>query len=275
MAKSMTIDLDSLASLGKEIAEIDTRIGAASGSESAVRKRVAESFAVENAAEVEKIVDAIAAQLNKYELPVVIGVIDKLEDHLQDTFSGAADELIEERVKALTADSKEDVSGLREQRKQKNEMFKALRLLLEQQFGIDTKSVPDPKRGGGRPPGSSTGATPKKDGYNKEWLRYSIDGKERPASQNSFSSVAYHATAGCPTDDGTPRWGAKQLRTWLEEQGVKVGSAEDGGQDEWSVTLPNGKTLSARRLVEGEFPRATDEETQDEAQEETQPEEAA
>lgn len=241
--KKVTIDLASLQELGSKINEIDTSISAATGSEAAVRKSISAGFASENAEEIEKIVATLLPQFGKLEVPVLAGLLDRLPEAMLEEYEPKVKELIDAQVETATAGAKGDLTKLREERKAKVDAFKALKSILEQ-FQIDTSSVPDPKRGGGRPAGSGGGAA--KTGRNKENYRYSMDGENRPPSQNTMSSLAYYSTMGCAgTAEKPERWSTQQLKDFLVEQGVTWGLE---GDDTWQVELPNKRVIAARRL---------------------------
>lgn len=251
MAKTqqkVALDLSALENVAKEIIALDTQISAASGSEVAAKKALSQELATTHKDRVDQIVNAIIEQLNNLDLEIVIGVVDSLDDQVTETFKPAIDELLDERVAKTLAGSKEGLDKLKTSRKEKLESFKALRVVLEG-FGFEVESVPEPKRA---TRGSGSGSSGPKSAKNKEGYQYSMDGKNRPPSQNSFSSLAYYATEGVPAklnpDDTTPRWGAAQLKSFLAEKGVKFG--ED---DTWEVSLPNDKVISARRFTAEEL----------------------
>jgi hypothetical protein len=253
-AGQVVIDLNALQGIGSEISEIDTAIAAATGSETAVRKGITSGFATENAATIDGILEKLIPNLAALDTPVLAGIMDRLPDVLDEEFKPRVDELVDGLVEKATAGAKGNLVALREQRKGKIEAFKALKAILEQ-FQIDTSSVPDPKRGGGRPAGSGGGSA--KSGRNKEGYRYVMDGQKRPPSQNTMSSLAYYATMGCAgTEEKPERWGTKQLKDFLAEQGVKLGApSEDGSTDDtWEATLPNGKVISAYRYTQENDP---------------------
>lgn len=239
------ISLDALVALGQEISILDTKIASASGSDTAAKKELVNQIIAENQERVETGTEQFITALQDVPTEVLVGLVAALEDRIKTEFGEKISAFVDERYANIADVSKEQVGALRETRKALATKFKALRGVLES-FGQDTASVPDPKRsGGGRPPGSTTGSGSSKSGQNREGYRYSIDGKNRPASQNQFSSVAYYATEGCPNDEGLKRWGADRLKAFLAENGVTLG--ED---PEWSVTLPNGKVVAARRFTD-------------------------
>ena len=185
------------------------------------------------------VVGNVLREFEKLDAPVLAGLLDRLEDSLKDKFKTTIDAFIDERVKSQASDSSVDVGALREARKAKVEGFRALKTILDT-FGIDTETVPEPKRAAGRPAGGGSSA---KSGKNKEGYQYTMDGKPRPPSQNSFSSLAYYSTEGCAgTAEKPERWGVAQLKSFLEQQGVKFGQ-----DDSWDVELPNGKKIGAQR----------------------------
>lgn len=239
--QEISLSLDSLEAIAKELTEIDTRIAAATGSDAAIRKSIAEKLATDNAETVDKVVGQITAGLESMSLEVVIGLRSKLDDVLSEKFDSAIKDFLDTAVEEATKDSKEDVTKLREDRKAKLDDFRSMKTVLET-FKIDTSSVPEPKRA--RQSNGSSGGS--KSGKNKEGYQFTMDGKDRPASQNSFSSLAYYSTMNCAGEGN--RWGVAQLKDFLAEQGVKYGE-----QDTWEVELPNKTKIGARRFTAEEI----------------------
>jgi hypothetical protein len=258
--QQVMLSAEELEKIGTQIAGLDTKIASASGSDTAARKAWVEQLINENADTVNGIADSVVKQLGDLDMPVLVGLLTRLEDRLKADLAPKVDQYVASEFPKTQTTGKEEVEGLRTQRKELLNNFKALRAVLDA-FNIDSSHIQDPKRsGGGRPAGSGTGSGVGKSGANKEGYRYSIDGKPRPKSQNSFSSVAFYATDGCPakvleSEGLTPdeakakasskKWGATELKAFIAEQGVNFGE-----QDEFEVTLPNGKKVSARRFTE-------------------------
>lgn len=247
MSQQIAIDIESLQKVANDIVALDASIAAAGGNEAAVRKTIVDGFIADNSSVIDSIIDKLIPQFSELETEVLVGLVGALPAALTESFQDRVDTLVTDKVKEATSSAAGDVASLRTQRKEKVDAFKALKAILEQ-FQIDTSSVPDPKRGGGRPAGSGSGAP--KSGTNKEGYRYTMDGAKRPASQNSLSSLAYYATNGCAGTEKAPeRWGTKQLKDFLATQGVTWGAPGEG-DDEWNVTLPNGKEIGAYRYSE-------------------------
>lgn len=243
--QKFTLSIEALQETAGQIAELDTRIAAASGNDSQAKKALVDRIVVENSDKVTSILDKVVAQLSKLDGDVLVGLTTALQDRIKAEFQPKVDSFVTEQLAATQGTSKEEVEGLRATRKTLVEKDKAIRTLLES-FGLDISSVPEPKRGGGRPAGSGSGTA--KSGKNKENYQFTMDGKDRPPSQNTFSSLAYYATDGIPkalgqSEDAKERWGSKQLKAFLAEQGVTFGE-----QDEWEVTLPNNRKIGARRM---------------------------
>lgn len=74
-------------------------------------------------------------------------------------------------------------------------------------------------------------------------VRFVVDGREMPDSQNKLSSVAWYHTKGIGGDD-VVRISSTQLRDLIVETGIVDPSNTTG----WKVTLPNGKVVEGRRL---------------------------
>lgn len=254
-AQSKTISVEDLQALADEITKIDTQIAAATGSDAAIRKGIAENLATENAETVDKVVAQIVAGLESMSLPVVIGLRSKLDDVLNEKFDAAIKEFLDGEVEKATSGSKDDLDKLKADRKEALDNFRALKTILDT-FKFDTSSVPEPKsrRGGGGGGGSA------KSGKNKEGYQFTMDGKNRPPSQNSFSSLAFYSTLGCAGEND--RWGVAQLKDYLVEKGVKYG--ED---DTWEVELPNKTKIGARRFTTEELAAMDAEDSKSDADE--------
>lgn len=243
-AQEVKIDISQLEGIAGDIASLDAQISATSGSDAQVKKSISERLATENADKVEQVVTGLVKSLESLDPGVKAGVVNRVETVLKDQFGEEIDTFLTAEVEKVTAGSKDDVAKLREARKERLEAFKALKVILDS-FGIDTSAVPEPKRSAGR---RSGGGSSPKTGKNKEGYRYSLDGKDRPNSQNTFSSLAYYSTMGCAgTEEKPDRWGVKQLKEHLAESGVNFG--ED---DTWEVELPNGHKIGARRFTDEE-----------------------
>jgi len=274
-AQQAVLDLNKLIEIGKQIGTLDEQISASSGSEAAMRKSVTARYATENSGMIDQLMTSFLPQLAKLELAVLVGFLDALPERIEDEYGEQVKQLVDGEVKRLSESTQSNVGPLREKRKTLVEQFKAVRSVLDL-MGIETSSVPDPKRGGGRPAGSgSSGSSPSKTGKNKDHYRFTMNGERRPPSQNSFSSLAYYATMGCvqpdeslrgqtkTLEDGTvvdryeqrkaelekapERWGVKQLKDFLAENSVTYGPPGQG-DDNWEVELPNKTKIGARRL---------------------------
>lgn len=246
----MAISADVLENLGQTITGIDLRIVSASGSDSQAKRAFVESIVAKHTAQAEETSTNLIAQLRELEPEMLVALVTALQDDLKTELQPVVDGWVDEEFPKTQTESKEDVAALREERKTLVGHFKAMRELLNA-FKIPNEHVLDPKRvGGGRPAGSGGGGDNAKSGKNKEGYRYIMDGKERPPSQNSFSSLAYYSTAGVPKalnpDSTIARWGAKELKAHIAEKGINFGA---DGDNEWTVELPNGKTIGARRLT--------------------------
>jgi hypothetical protein len=252
------ISADELQKLADQLKGLDAKIASASGNDASARKAWVEQLISQNAETVNGIASSVVEQLGELDLPVLVGLLTRLEERLKADLAPKVEAYVAEEFPKTQTTSKDEVEGLRNQRKELTTSFRALREVLNA-FGIKSDHIEEPKRsGGGRPAGSGGGST--KSGSNKEGYRYLIDGNPRPKSQNSFSSVAFYSTTNCPAKvmesegktadeikaaNPRPRWTAGELKTYLQEQHVNFG--ED---DAFEVTLPNGKKVSARRFTD-------------------------
>lgn len=247
-ATTIQISAEELSGLAEQIAKLDTKIASASGSDTAARKAFIEELITKNADRVDGTVTGLIEQLAEVDIAVLVGLVTRLEERMKAELTPKVDAYVDVEFPKTQTGTKEEVGALREARKELLTQFKALREVLNT-FKIDTSGIPDPKRSGGGRPSGSGGGKGSKTGENKEGYRYLIDGKGRPPSQNSFSSLAFYATIGVPAavKDGTDRerWGAPELKDFLVKAGIKFG--ED---DTWEAKLPNDRVVAARRMTE-------------------------
>lgn len=258
---AIPVSADTLAEFAKRITDLDAKIAAASGSDAQAKRAWIDSLIAQNQAEVDGYVNSLIEQLGNIDLPILVGLVTRLEERVKSDLEPRVTAYVDEEFPKSQTDTQEDVGQLRETRKELLVQFRALREVLKT-FKIDTDHIPEPRRGGGgRPAGSGGGGgASAKSGNNKEGYRYLMDGKPRPPSQNSFSSLAFYATNGCPAkvleQQGlspeeakqkaeSKKWGAPQLKTYLQQEGVNFGQ-----DDTWEVTLPNGTKIGARRFTE-------------------------
>jgi hypothetical protein len=241
---SVQMLLDRKAALEK----VGASITAASGNDSAARKAIVDSIMDANSEQIDKAFTSLMTQLNGLNDDLLIGLLAKLEEAQKGDLKTKTDTVITERVKANAGDEV-NVDALKEQWKSELELFRALKIMLKS-LGQPVDDIEEPRRAGGRAPGS--GSTTKT-GMNKEGYRYFMDGKGRPVSQNSFSSLAFYATngldeAGNKVADGVKsKMSSKGLRA-VVDAALKEKGEEFGKTDTWEVTLNNGTKIGARRL---------------------------
>lgn len=262
----LNLSMDALTENSAKIAAIDTQLAAASGNEASVKKALVEKVALAHHEAVDSIVEKVIASLSKQPDEIIVGLTYRLSEALDTTFAPKVDAYITEQVKSTVSASQEQIEGLKAQRKELITIDQALRTVLRSYgFKDEVDATPEPKRAGGGRRAESTGGTVKS-GKNKEGYRYQLDGKDRPNSTNTFSSLAYFSTKGVPkalneAEKADARWGVKQLRDFLVEKGIKFGEA-----DTWELELPNGRKIGARRLTAEEQKEMDSEEATTEAE---------
>lgn len=253
-ATSVQINADALSDLAGKIGELDTKIASASGNDSAARKSFIEQVTNEHADDVNTLISNLLEQLKAKEPVILVGLVTRLNEALKTDLEPVVNTWVDAEFPKTKVDSTVDVGALKEERKSQLTLFKALREVLNT-FKIKNDHIPDPKRsGGGRPIGSTTGSgADSKTGLNKEGYRYLLDGKKRPKSQNSLSSLCYYSTEGVPAklnpDDKAPpkRMSTKELKGYLKEHNIDFGP-----QDTWEIELPNGKKIGASRFSDAD-----------------------
>lgn len=251
-----------------KITEIDSALAAASGNEAQQRKAAIERIISENSDEVTKTVAKLVDALGKLAPAVIAGVLDRFDDAATEKFAGPVDELVNAELAKAKTDGGVDPDTLKNTRKELVADFDSLKRLLVKALPEGSEAatlvagLEVPRRRGG----SGTGSGKAKSGKNKEGYRYAIDGKDRPNSQNTLSSVTFYATEKCPTTDGRERWTTEEFRAWLVTQGVNLGEDES-----FSVTLPNDKVVSAKREIFEDDDASDDDEAATTAEETQEP----
>jgi hypothetical protein len=253
MADGISVTIDSLKEKSDEILAIDEKLDAASGSEDAGKRALANSLASEYASVWKSPADKMVTSISKIEdmeqrAAAFTGVVKSL----QEAFKKEVDSFLEETVKARQADnptetlSEDELNSLSESRKTLVEQFRALKNILDM-FGQDTSVVPDPKK--------RTGSRGKRGPRVLTDYDYFIDGVARSKSQNSLSSIANTVCA----DLG---WKTADLRSFLTDKGIDLTNPPA----EFEVQLPTDppKTFKA---VKGE-PAASDDDDEEVEEEE-------
>lgn len=252
---SVSIDANSLQELANKITELDTKIAAASGNDTQARKAFIEQVTAERADAVNELVNNIVTQLKEKDVQLLVGLVNRLQESVKTELEPVVNTWVDAEFPKTQDTSKVDVDALKTTRKEQLNLFRALREVLNT-FKIPNDHIPEPKRsGGGRPAGSTNSSGgDAKSGLNKEKYRYLMDGKPRPRTQNSISSLCYYATEGIPAKlnpedpKPRPRWSTAELKDFLKSQGVEFGT-----QDTWEVKLPNDKTIAARRMSDADY----------------------
>lgn len=256
---SVSISLDMLTSKVTDIKAIDSQIAAASGSADETRKAVISQLTDGVADKVQSLLPQMLSQLKGLDPATLLGILTAFPSAVSTELEPITNKLVDDAVASQAASNPTvDVNALKEKRKAEVELFRAIKTMLGS-LGVDVSTVEEPKRaGGGRTGGTGTS----KSGKNKENYQFTMDGKNRPSSQNTFSSLAYYSTEGyfMTGDDAftlkeekDSRLGASQLRALLVAAGINYGA-----DDTWEYTLPNGKKIGAVRMApEAETPTET------------------
>lgn len=239
----ISVSPDTLREKSNAILAIDEILDAASGSESAGKRSLANSLATENEVAWKKVADNLVGGLSKIEDPAVLagaftGVVKAMNDKFKESIDAYLSAEVASRQTDAPAVAPEVLEAKLAERKNLVEQFKALKNILDM-FGQDTSDIPDPKK--------RTGSRGKRGPRVLTNFDFFIDGEARSASQNSLSSIANTVCSGL-------NWKTSDLRSFLTENGVDLQNPGEG----FEVTLPTDppKVLKA---VKGEAPVADDE----------------
>lgn len=219
-----------------EIVVLDEKIAAASGSDSAGKRAIANAIASETNSVWSPVVEQVTAHVETLSGNELVGTFTALLASLNEKFredvDGILSGLVEERSADVPQVSEEELAEILKDRKVLSDEYKALRNILEM-FGQDVSDIPEPKR--------MTGSRGPRGPRTLSKFDYSIDGEPRSKTQNSLSSIANTVCKDL-------NWKTKDLREFLVAQGLDL---ENPG-DTWEYTLPNGKVISAVKSAEEE-----------------------
>lgn len=251
MPDGISVSPETLREKSNAILAIDEKLDAASGSEAAGKRALANSLATENEAMWKKVADNLVTNLSKIEDPsAMVGAFTGVVKSLNDKFKTAADEYLAKEVANRQTDvvtiSDEEMATLNSERKNLVDQFKALKNILDM-FDQDVSDIPEPKK--------RTGSRGKRGPRVLTGFDFYIDGKARSASQNSLSSIANTVCTEL-------NWKTSDLRNFLTEKGIDLQNPGEG----FEVELPTDPAVTLK-AVKGE-PQAADEEEDDETDDE-------
>lgn len=252
--QSISISVDMLTSKVADIKTIDSQIAAASGSVEETRKAIVAQITGAVQDKVNALLPQMIAQMKALDPATLLGILDAFPAAASTELEPITSKLVDDSVTQATASNPEvDVNSLKEKRKAEVELFRAIKTMLGSLGVKEALAIEEPKRSGG---GRTGGVSSAKSGKNKENYQFTMDGKDRPPSQNTFSSLAYYVTVGLKmtgndvatlTTEGATkddRLSSEQFRAVLTNYGVNYGEA-----DTWEISLPNNKKVGARRVT--------------------------
>lgn len=230
--KTLTLSVEALVALKAEHAAASEAVNGARGKVSALKASVIEGVntTLRNI-DSTWVLHTLCDRLGIADLASPQGVrLAEVLGEVRETLKTGANVYVTEKVKSLKGEV--DTSELTARRDAIAARFDAMRTLLDS-AGIDVASVEPIKAARTASTAPRDASTPTTRGVKTFTMRYSIDGKELAESQQSLSSLAWY---------GYSKAGVLALKAILATNGI-----EDMNTD-WSVTLPNGKTVSARRV---------------------------
>jgi hypothetical protein len=228
----ISVTPDKLRAKLAEIEEIDQKLDAASGSEAAGRRALANQLASQYETDWKKPADQITSALNKSEddpekvAAIFYGIVNSLTKEFKQQIDAYLDQQVQEnKVEQVTLTS-EELDKLQKDRKENVDQYRALRQILEM-FGQDVSGIAVPK--------VRTGARGPRGPRVLQGYEFYIDGKLR--EKTSISILANTVTSDL-------NWKTNDLRNFLNEKLAETGnSLEDPPEDGFEFELPNGKVF--------------------------------
>lgn len=255
MADGLNVSVEELQSVYDEIANLDDKIAAASGSDTMGKRAYLNSLFNDRQETLQPFIDQVINHLrtnleNPEDLAAAVTGLDKA---INDAFSKSVDELATKYVEANKTEtpqvSEDELNQLTNEARELRKKYNAMRGVLEM-FGFDVASVPEPKKMSGArgPRGPRTLSS----------FNYHVDGKPRTESQNSLSSIANTVFKDTPFSQ------TKALREELARQGLDLQNPPD--EWEYTISIGDGKSvkISAFKSSEkDEFVKSDDDDEDD------------
>lgn len=261
---AITVEKSTLRETLAKIEKMDETLDAQAGSEAAGKKKIATELVSSYEESWTDIAGQVSKHLQSLDEEALVGVYTGIVRNLNETFGEQIDKFLETRMKERkTADaeklSEEQIEALMEERRNLVKYYGVIRVLLESS-DEDVSDIPEPK--------VRRGSVGKKGPRILSTFDYFVDGEALSDDDNSLTALAKkHNMKG------------SELKEHLEknlvlEEGVESFKLKKGEvPNYWTATLPDGKTLTAKRqaefatedsAVEDEDENETDAETEEE-----------
>lgn len=228
-SQSVNISADALTEIAGQISQIDEKLDAASGSQSAGKRSFLNSLRAQYEPQIQQVTEQLTALLDSFSGEELAGVFDGVGRALTEKYGDQVNTFVDEQIKVRKTEPTETLSAeeqkkLSEERGELKKRWTAVRDILAQ-FGVDVSGFPEPKRRTG-PRGSSGPRT-------LSQYEYSVDGE---IVGNSLRAVA-QKLGGVPVAD---------IKTAMEAQDLKYRSAEFKKEppETWSIDF-NGRSIFA------------------------------
>jgi len=249
----MQLDKSVLVALKGQIDEIDEKLDAAAGSQTAGRRALTNSLIKDNQETVDKLASQMTEVFNRMrtEKPVEFfvgvysGVLREVAKSFDDTVKEYLDSQVEKVKENTPSFTEEELKGLSEDRKDLAKKWRGIREILEM-MEEDLEGVEEPKR--------RTGSHGKRGPRKISLFTWSVDGVRQAAEVDTLAGVA--ASNGYEN--------AKELRDALNTAGVDTKNPPD----QISFSLKNGKTLTGvKKAVDTEDDTEEDEDEDEDSEE--------
>jgi hypothetical protein len=259
----ISVTPDALREKVDEISQLDEQLDAASGSETAGKRALANGLASESENLWKEFADQIVSKIQAQtadDVSQLAGVFTGVVSSLNEAFRNTVDEFLTTEVTSRQenreAVSPDQIKEWTDARKTLMEQYKALKGILDL-FGQDTSGIPEPKK--------RTGARGKRGPRVLQGYDFFIDDEPRSQHQNSLSSIANTVCSELG-------WKTKELRDFLTESGIDL---ENPPEDFEGIMLPEpvSKKLSWKRrtvALDEDGEEEYDDDDDDEADEDTE-----
>lgn len=240
MTGDITLNVDFLRQVRKEIDNLDEAISSASGGDTAgkrsIIKSILEAQDTSKASAAKEAFDAFWNTSFSFDEKAALffGLMESLEAY-EEELNGEIKKRIEAAPKAEKKPL-EEIQKLVDRRKELTATFRTVKQLLEL-YGFDLSGITDPKK--------MTGSRGPRGPRALSEFQYAIDGKELSAKENTLSWIA--SSVGMKSKDFRDYLRSK-VALPDDEEGKPVKFDTKNPPEKWSVELPNGKTLSAEKF---------------------------
>lgn len=263
-AAPIQVDRESIQALAAEISSIDAKVAGATGSGTAAKNALKQKLFNETVGNWSPLYEALLENVTKLPDNDFVGFVQALSDYVDlNETKTKVDGVVTGMLNEQTAASENELTGLREARKEKASLFTALKQVA-QAMGFEVADIELPRAARGAAKGQGEGGKKirtagkinffeiKNADFDPDGKLVTGDWEQVDEGKNSFGSMAFNFSRV----KGGDKMSSKELIDYVKAQGINWET-----DDEWAIKLPNGNVIGGRRI------QSTESETEQPAEE--------